>query len=234
MVSRTGRRRRISEPAVARLPIYQRIAADLLRSGQQTVSSAQLGRLADVTAAKVRKDLSAIGSLGTRGTGYDAVALIAGIDAAMGAGRTWRVVVAGAGNLGRALVSTSGFLVEPYELVGLVDSDPSLLGELVSGHEVTSFEALEAGAAEPVDIGVICVPGSAAQLVADRLVGLGARSLLNFAPRVLSVGPEVHVRSVDLSIELKVLSHHAQADPPPAESPGAGPGADAGPSGRRP
>ena len=211
MARRSSRDRGIPEPTIARLPIYQRIAAELLRAGFATISSEQLGRLAGVTAAKVRKDLSAIGSLGTRGTGYDAAALIDSIGATMGAGRRWAVVIAGAGNLGRALVNTHGFLTDGYDLVGLVDSDPEIQGTSIGGAEVSSFDALADRLDEPVDIGVITVPARSAQAVADGLIALGAHSLLNFAPAVLSAPPQVRVRYVDLSIELQVLSHHASA-----------------------
>jgi len=211
MMDRTARRKQIPEPTIARLPIYQRITSELLRGGQATVSSDQLGRLAGVTAAKVRKDLSAIGSLGTRGSGYDAAALVAGIAATMGAGEIWRVAIVGVGNLGRALINTRGFLTRSYVLTALVDSNPALVGTNVAGVEVTTFDDLAGSPPESIDIGILTVPAHAAQGAADRLIGLGAHSILNFAPAVLSCPPEVRVRYVDLSIELQVLSHYARS-----------------------
>jgi len=211
MMERSARRKQIPEPTIARLPIYQRITSELLRGGATTVSSDQLGRLAGVTAAKVRKDLSAIGSLGTRGSGYDAAALVAGIAATMGAGETWRVVLVGVGNLGRALINTRGFLTRSYELVGLVDSSPALLGAEVAGTTVSTFDDLASRLEATVDIGILTLPAHAAQGAADRLIGLGAHSLLNFAPAVLTTPPSVRVRYVDLSIELQVLSHYARS-----------------------
>ena len=210
MIDRTARRKQIPEPTIARLPIYQRITSELLRGGQTTVSSDQLGRLAGVTAAKVRKDLSAIGSLGTRGSGYDAAALVAGIGATMGAGETWRVAIVGVGNLGRALINTRGFLTRSFELAGLVDTNPDLIGSSVAGVVVSSFDDLTGALDKPLDIGVLTLPAHAAQGAADQLIGLGAHSILNFAPVVLSCPPEVRVRYVDLSIELQVLSHYAR------------------------
>ncbi len=211
MMDRITRRKPIPEPTIARLPIYQRIATELLRNGHTTVSSDQLGHLAGVTAAKVRKDLSTIGSLGTRGSGYDADALVAGIAATMGAGETWRVVIVGVGNLGRALINTRGFLSHSYDLVGLVDSSPDLVGTEVAGMSVATFEQLADRMEEPVDIGVLTLPAHAAQGAADQLIGLGAHSILNFAPAVLACPPQIRVRYVDLSIELQVLSHYARS-----------------------
>ena len=211
MIDRSVRRKQIPEPTIARLPIYQRITTELLRGGQTTVSSDQLGRLAGVTAAKVRKDLSSIGSLGTRGSGYDAAALVAGIAATMGAGETWRVAIVGVGNLGRALINTRGFLTRRYDLAALIDSSPELLGTTVAGVVVSTFDEAAASLVEPVDIGVLTLPAHAAQGAADQLIGLGAHSILNFAPAVLSCPPEVRVRYVDLSIELQVLSHYARS-----------------------
>ena len=211
MIERSARRKPIPEPTIARLPIYQRITSELLRGGQTTVSSDQLGLLAGVTAAKVRKDLSAIGSLGTRGSGYDAAALVAGIAATMGAGETWRVAIVGVGNLGRALINTRGFLTRSYELAALVDSNAELVGTEVAGVTVRSFDDLAGAMAQPLDIGVLTLPAHAAQGAADRLIGLGVHSILNFAPAVLSCPPEVRVRYVDLSIELQVLSHYARS-----------------------
>src|ERR1035438_421955 len=97
--------RPLPEPTVARLPIYLRIATETIRNGGSTIASEELARLAGINAAKVRKDLSLLGSLGTRGTGYDADALVHAIDATLGAAMDWPVVIAGGGKLGRALRS---------------------------------------------------------------------------------------------------------------------------------
>ena len=201
--------RPLPEPTVARLPIYLRIAEEFVRQGASTISSEELAASAGVNAAKVRKDLSLLGSLGTRGTGYDAAQLVVAIDRILGAGSDWPVVIAGIGNLGRALINARGFLIGGYRLIGLVDADPSVLGEVIGEHTVMSFEQLAASQVGPPAIGVIATPAHAAQGAADRLVELGARSILNFAPQVLSLPEEVRIRYVDLSIELQILSYHA-------------------------
>jgi redox-sensing transcriptional repressor len=200
------RPRRIPEATVVRLPVYERILGELLRAGVTTVSSEQLAAAARVNAAKVRKDLSLLGSFGTRGTGYDTAFLIAQIDRAFGVDRDWSVAVVGIGNLGRALVNSEGFSSHGFRVTALFDIDPSVVGTAVG--PVTVQHVSEMPRLEGVRIGVVSTPAAAAQEVADALVAVGVRSLLNFAPRVLSVPPDVILRYVDLSIELQVLSFY--------------------------
>jgi redox-sensing transcriptional repressor len=194
---------------VARLPVYQRILEELLRSGTTTVSSELLGAAAQVNAAKVRKDLSLLGSFGTRGSGYDVAFLVDQIDRQLGLDRDWAVVIAGIGNLGRALARSQGFAARNFQVVALVDTDPAIIGELIDDVEVRHPDDLAAiVATTPLAIGVITTPAPVAQRVADLLVDAGVRSLLNFAPRVLDVPDDVLLRYVDLSMELQVMSFY--------------------------
>ncbi len=201
--------KRIPEATVVRLPVYQRILAELVRSGTRTVSSEQLADLARVNASKVRKDLSLLGSFGTRGSGYDAGFLIAQIDRALGVDENWSVAIVGIGNLGRALTNSAAFASRGCQVTGLFDVDPGVVGEEIRGMRVRHMDEIATlRTAECPDIGVITTPGWAAQGVADLLVRAGVTSLLNFAPRVLDVPPTVHLRYVDLSIELQVLGFY--------------------------
>jgi redox-sensing transcriptional repressor len=214
--------RKISEATVVRLPIYQRILAELERAGIPTVSSAQLAARARVNAAKVRKDLSLLGSFGTRGTGYDVSFLLSQIDRALGMGRDWPVVVVGIGNLGRALVNSEGFSSRGFRVTALYDVDPAVVGQQVGPVTVRHADQLSdlSGPDRPV-IGVVATPASAAQEVADALVAMGVTAILNFAPRVLTVPDDVLLRYVDLSIELQVLTFYQSRRelPPDAEVP---------------
>jgi len=201
--------RRIPEATVARLPVYQRILEELLRSGTSTVSSELLGAAAQVNAAKVRKDLSLLGSFGTRGAGYDVAFLVEQIDRQLGLDRDWAVVIAGIGNLGRALARSQGFAARNFEVVALVDTDPAIIGERIDDVEVCHPDDLPTiVATTPLAIGVITTPAPVAQRVADLLVDAGVRSILNFAPRVLDVPDDVLLRYVDLSMELQVMSFY--------------------------
>jgi redox-sensing transcriptional repressor len=210
--------RRIPEATVTRLPVYQRILLELVRAGTTTVASEQLAEMARVNASKVRKDLSFLGSFGTRGSGYDAQFLLAQIDRELGVDGDWPVAVAGLGNLGRALANSQGFRTRGFRVCALFDVEPSLVGGRIQGvtiHHLDDFERV--AAADPPSIGVIATPAPAAQDVADRMVAAGVCSLLNFAPRVLTVPANVFLRYVDLSIELQVmsfyLSHREQSGP---------------------
>jgi redox-sensing transcriptional repressor len=201
--------KRIPEATVVRLPVYQRILAELVRTGVSTVSSEQLAALARVNAAKVRKDLSLLGSFGTRGSGYDGAFLIAQIDRALGSDKDWPVAVVGIGNLGRALTNSAGFASRGCHVSALFDVDPAVVGEEIRGMKVRHMDEIAKlrPAARPA-IGVITTPAWAAQQVADILVQVGVTSLLNFAPRVLVVPSHVHLRYVDLSVELQVLGFY--------------------------
>ncbi len=218
MASEDPRPRRIPEATVVRLPVYQRVLSELLRGGQTTVSSEQLAALARVNAAKVRKDLSLLGSFGTRGTGYDTEYLVGQIDRALGVDRDWPVAIVGIGNLGRALVNSEGFGSRGFRVTSLFDVDPEVVGTEVGGVAVSHLDDLaRVTAADRPQIGVVATPAAAAQDVTDALVGIGVTALLNFAPRVLAVPPDVLLRYVDLSIELQVMSFYQsrRADAPP-------------------
>ncbi|MBE7325540.1 redox-sensing transcriptional repressor Rex [Nocardioides sp. Y6] len=203
--------REIPEATVARLPVYLRALTGLTESGVATCSSEELAAAAGVNSAKLRKDLSYLGSYGTRGVGYDVEYLTYQIAREIGVTHDWPVVIVGIGNLGHALANYSGFRSRGFRVVALLDADPSRAGEEVAGIAVQSFDRLEEIVTEHgVAIGVIATPAPAAQDVADRMVAAGISSILNFAPRVLAVPPGVDVRKVDLSIELQILAYHEQ------------------------
>lgn len=203
--------RRIPEATVARLPLYYR--ALLETSDQQigTVSSEKLAELAGVNAAKVRKDLSYLGSYGTRGVGYDVEFLLHQISRELGLTHDWPVVIVGVGNLGQALANYRGFGARGFQIVALVDADPAKVGTRVGGLTVESLDDLPRVVADrKVAIGIVATPAHAAQEVADRLVDAGVTSILNFAPTVVVVPSGVSMRKVDLAIELQILSFYQQ------------------------
>ncbi len=201
----------IPEATVARLPIYLRALYALADRGIATVSSEELAAAAGVNSAKLRKDLSHLGSYGTRGVGYDVEYLVYQVSRELGLTQDWPVVIVGAGNLGRALANYGGFASRGFRIAALLDCDPAVVGTTIARHTVRSAADIEdVVATHAVSIGVIATPAAAAQDVCDRLLAAGVTSILNFAPVVLNVPSGVDVRKVDLSIELQILAFHAQ------------------------
>ncbi|HZD16919.1 MAG TPA: redox-sensing transcriptional repressor Rex [Actinomycetota bacterium] len=208
---RSTSERPIPEATVGRLPIYLRALVEMAEAGVETVSSEHLADAAGVNSAKVRKDLSHLGSYGTRGVGYDVAYLIHQIRRELGLTQDWPVVIVGIGNLGRALANYRGFAERGFRAAALIDVDPRKLGEVVNGVRVRPLGDVAAIAREHQTlIGVITTPASAAQRVADAMVAAGIRSILNFAPVALVVPGNVRVRKVDLAVELQILTYYEQ------------------------
>lgn len=204
-------RRGIPEATVARLPVYLRALTALAEHDTTTVSSEELATAAGVNSAKLRKDLSHLGSYGVRGVGYDVEYLLYQISRELGLTQDWAVAIVGIGNLGHALAGYGGFATRGFEIAALFDVDPAVIGKVVAGLRVHSLDDLETvNAAQPIAIGLIATPAGPAQQVCDRLVAVGVRSVLNFAPCVLTVPQDVDVRKVDLSTELQILAFHEQ------------------------
>ena len=215
----------IPDATVARLPVYHRVLQQLADDGIATVSSESLAQSCGVSSAKLRKDLSHLGSYGTRGVGYDVRFLAYQIARELGTTQPWGVVIVGAGNLGQALIAYRGFASRGFAIVGVVDAHPDVVGRRFGAPEapvvvrpMADLETLVVD--EGARIGVIATPAAAAQEVCDRLVAAGVRSILNFAPVVLDVPSGIEVRKVDLAVELQILAFHeqrrAEATPPAA------------------
>jgi redox-sensing transcriptional repressor len=183
----------------------------MTEQGLQTVSSEGLAASAGVNSAKVRKDLSYLGSYGTRGVGYDVDYLVYQISRELGLTQDWNCVIVGVGNLGHALANYKGFSLRGFRVVALVDADDRKVGEQVGELQIEDFEDLERIVKErQISIGIIATPAVAAQDASDRLCAAGVKSVLNFAPAVINVPDDVSLRKVDLSIELQILSFYEQ------------------------
>ncbi len=204
-------RQHVPEVTVSRLPLYLQTLLALAAQGIRTVSSEQVGQAAGVNAAKVRKDLSYLGSYGTRGVGYDVQHLVDEMSRELGLGRDRAVVIVGAGNLGHALSNYRGFDARGFEVVGIVDIDPDKVGGEVGGVTVSDLASLPGLVAQrPGSIGIVATPASAAQSAVDALVAAGVSSILSFAPGTAMVSDGVTVRQVDLALELQILSFYAR------------------------
>lgn len=203
--------RRLPDATVARLPVYLQVLVEAAEAGRATLSSEDLAAAAGLTSAKVRKDLSLLGSYGTRGVGYDVGELTEEISGVLGLDVDRKVVIVGVGNLGSALASYDGFTRRGFSVAALLDADPAKAGTLVGGHRVQPADAMRRIVTEhEVSIAVLATPARYAQHVADELVGAGVTAILNFAPVHLELPEHVTVRTVDLSTELQILSFYEQ------------------------
>jgi redox-sensing transcriptional repressor len=206
----------VPEQTIGRLPIYLRCLIQARALGMGLVNSLQLAQMAGTNAAQVRKDLSFLGELGTRGLGYDIEALTAHISSVLGLTETRRVAIVGFGRLGGALLGYPGFAERGFEIVAVFDADRSKVGMPVdrrgvvrSGLTVRPTDALEQDLRDlSVEIVVLATPQEAAQEMAERVAAAGVRAILNFAPVRIDPGPDVRVRQVDMSAELQVLSFY--------------------------
>ncbi|MET0425697.1 MAG: redox-sensing transcriptional repressor Rex [Actinoplanes sp.] len=199
----------LPEATIARLPEYLRALHNLAEGIGDTISSEALAAAAGVNSAKLRKDLSHLGSYGTRGVGYDVTLLIEQIEYVLGLDQRRAVCLVGVGNLGHALAGYDGFASRGFRIAALFDADEAKVGESIHGLTVRHIDELSRVAVEEsIAIGVIATPAASAQAVADVLVAAGVTSILNFSPCVLSVPAGVDVRKVDLAIELQILSFH--------------------------
>ncbi len=192
---------------VGRLSLYLRELQHLLRDGHETTSSTQLGRRLGVTDAQVRKDLAYFGQFGYPGIGYRCEELVTQIKAILGTNQEWPVAIVGVGNLGQALLGYHGFRRQGFRVEAAFDISPDRIGKTFEGIVVQHLEEIPITLAEKkIRIGIIAVPGHAAQKVANQLVSSGIAAILNFSPVTLSLPETVPVVGVDLAIELEQLS----------------------------
>ncbi|MCP4793461.1 MAG: redox-sensing transcriptional repressor Rex [Actinomycetia bacterium] len=199
----------LPEATVVRLPVYFRGLVELAEDGTTTVSSQQLAELAGVNAAKVRKDLSYLGSYGTRGVGYDVGFLMQQIGRILGGSEPAPVVIVGAGNLGKALSRYDGFGASGFPVAAIVDADPVVVGRRIAGVTVRHVDELTKVVKESCClVGIVATPAAAAQSAVDCLVAAGIRSILNFAPTLVTVPDDVGLRKVDLATELHILGYY--------------------------
>ncbi len=196
---------------MSRLPIYLRALMEVTQTASATVSSDRLAKLSGVNAAKVRKDLSYLGTYGTRGVGYDVAHLLNEISRELGLTRDWPVAIVGFGNLGRALVGYKGFGERGFRIVAVFDTDPAKVGTMAGDLVVKHPDELRKVVRhQRIAIAIIATPAAQAQQVADQIVSAGIGSILNFAPCLIDAPPAVSVRKVDLSMELQILSYYQE------------------------
>lgn len=198
---------KIPEATIMRLSVYSRYLAEIDRKGIITISSGDIAEGVGVSPAQVRKDLAYFGEFGIRGVGYNVKDLHRNILRILGLSNQWNMTLVGLGNLGLALSTYKGFRERGFIITSIFDNDPQKIGMVIDGVEVMPVEKIEEVVPKTkTQIGAITVPASSAQEIADKLVKSGVKAILNFAPVVLNVPPEVELRNVDLSVNLEVLT----------------------------
>lgn len=197
----------IPDPTIRRLSLYLRQLENLLKQERITVSSKQLGQSLGLTDAQVRKDLAYFGTFGHPGVGYNIQDLLTRIRRILGTDKSWNVILVGAGNLGRALLSYSGFAAKGLMIVAAFDSDPAKVNTVIKDHTILPCEQMqEVIQTHEVRLAILTVSPDSAQTVADQLVRAGIKGILNFSPTPIHVPPTVAVQSVDLALQLEQLT----------------------------
>lgn len=200
----------IPAPAVKRLSLYLRQLEHFQTHDHKTISSRQLGEALSLSDAQVRKDFAYFGQFGYPGVGYRVPELILRVRRILGTDRESPVLLVGLGNLGRALLSFRGFSKKGFEVVAVFDKDPAKIGRELDervGLKTQPIEEMPAVVrAHSIRLGILAVPATAAQDVAEQMVGAGIRGILNFAPVRLRLDPEIAVSSVDLAVYIEQLS----------------------------
>lgn len=198
---------KIPETSIGRLSVYSRYLTRLIQKGVITISSGQIAEGVGVSPAQVRKDLAYFGEFGTRGVGYNVKDLHRQILKILGLTSEWPVVLVGAGHLGAALCQYKGFTERGFRIVGIFDSDPQKVGQMLGDKEILSMAQLQdVVKAEKATIGIIAVPGDYAQEIVNQLTEIGIKAILNFAPQALNVPEDVELRNIDLAVNLEVLT----------------------------
>lgn len=210
-VARRTARQAIPRKTVYRLSVYLRCLNRLKSNSIQTVSSDALAHAAGVKPTQLRKDLTCVGQVGTRGRGYDVDQLAKMITDLLGTNSLQPVILVGAGHLGTALLAYRGFALEGFEIIAAFDNQVDPAAPPDAKQPVHPMQRLADIVSERgVRMAILAVPVSAAQEVTNQLIDAGIVGILNFAPIVLSVPEEVMVNNVNLAIELENLSYFIQ------------------------
>ena len=197
----------VPNPAVRRLSLYLRQLEALQADAVPTVSSRKLSQPLGLTDAQVRKDLAYFGQFGRPGVGYEVTPLIQRLRNIFGTDRITRALLVGAGNLGKAVAAYQGFRAKGFQLVAVFDSDPDKAGQRVAHLPVQAMSELSHAASRyGARLAIVAVPAAAAQDVADRLVAVGVKGILNFAPTRLNTLPGVTVCNIDVAAELEQIN----------------------------
>lgn len=199
----------VPDIVVGRLPVYLRALNQLAKQNQTVTSSQELGKRLGISSAQIRKDLSHFGEFGKQGTGYEISYLREQLSSILHVDRDWQVALVGVGDLGHAVASYGGFADSGFHITMLFDNDPAKIGQEVASKKIFDVremagEVKKAG----IKLAIIAVPSRYAQEVTDTLVEAGVCAILNYAPIILNVPPEIHVQYIDPVVHLQRMTYY--------------------------
>ena len=194
---------------IGRLPLYLRALNRLKKDGYDYASSRELGRLLDISAAQIRKDLSHFGELGKRGKGYEIDFLVKKLNQILNTDNVWKIIVLGAGDLGSGLARYRGFLTRGFQVSAIFDVDPTKIGKKIGELEVRHVDEVKDYVRKnDIQIAVLAIPAEYANDVIDDLVDAGITAILNYAPIYLKAPEGVQIEHIDPSVHLQKLSYY--------------------------
>ena len=207
------KKKSIPSITINRLSIYHRCLEKILETGKrkelEIISSFEIAEMTGMNSAQIRKDLAYFGEFGKRGLGYPVIDLIRELKKILGLDKKWSVIIAGAGNLGEALLKYKGFPKRGFIIKGIFDNNPSKIGKKLGHIFIYDIKEVEKFIqAENINIGIIVVPADSAQEVADKMVTGGIKAILNFAPIHIILPPKIKIHNVDLAIEFEGLTYY--------------------------
>ena len=202
---------KISDETVGRLPIYLRGLEYFSEKGQKDASSRDLAEFLGVNSWLIRKDFSYFGSFGTPGVGYNIEKVIKQINKILKLDVSQKVVLVGAGNLGTAVLAYPGFKIYGFNVAAAFDLDPKKVGRKINNIAVKDISNIGILRKQKIRLGIIAVPRSSAQTVADVLVKAGIKGILNFAPCHINVPKKIKVITIDIALELARLPDYMPA-----------------------
>ena len=207
------KKKNIPPVTINRLSIYHRCLEKILETQNEEyleiISSLKIEEMTGINSAQIRKDLAYFGEFGKRGLGYPVIDLSRELKKILGLDKKWSVIIAGAGNLGKALVKYKGFQKRGFIIKGIFDNSPIKIGKRLGHIFIYNIKEIEKFIqTEKISIGIIVVPADSAQEVADKMATGGIKAILNFAPIHIILPPEIKIHNVDLAIEFEGLTYY--------------------------
>ena len=204
----------ISNSVIRRLPRYYRFLGELENNGYVRISSRELAEKMGLTASQIRQDFNCFGEFGQQGYGYNVAGLKMEIGRILGLDKITPMILLGAGNLGRAIASHIDFKSKGFELVGIFDTNPAVIGEKIGDIPISHINDLDTFCENNnPQCAILCIPKEAASREVDRLIDKGIRAFWNFTHYDLRINhSDVSVENVHLGDSLATLSYRLNSD----------------------